>query len=201
MSTYSEQINLVLNTRLLPKMEAISTEIARIEPYSYSSSQLEECKRQLDYYSMIYDFLYEYATGTEELESTKLVNIVRLLEANERRRKSSDFLGIVTPIVDGSKSGIEFYVNKVKVTESSILSQGTSTLTVVYTPEGDAVAGTYINVTLGDGTSLTSEGTTCILQNITIPQPTLSITVTVFTNTGTIFTHTYSIPVHFIGVA
>lgn len=196
MSTYSEQINLVIETRLLPKMEAIGAEIARIEPYSYSSSQLEEYKRQMDYYSMIYDFLYEYVTGSEELESTKLVNIVRLLEASERRRKATDFLGLATPVVDATQSGIEFYINKIKVTESTIIGQGTATLTVVYTPVGDTVPGTYIRVGLTDGTTLISEGTKCSLQNITIPQPSLGFIVTVYTSAGTIYEHSFNIPVH-----
>lgn len=79
LSTYSKQINVVLRDRLVPKMEHLSSEVARIEPYSYSSTILEDNKRQLDYYSIIYDFLYEYVNGCEEITNSKLTNITRLI--------------------------------------------------------------------------------------------------------------------------
>ena len=197
MSVYSEQINLVINTRLLPKMEALGEEIARIEPYSYSSSILEEYKRQLDYYSMIYDFLYEYVTGTEELESAKLVNVVRLIESNERKRRSSDYLGLNMPAnINNNSVGIDIYIDKIKVTESMVLSPGTGTLTVLYTPDSELPTGIVTSVELADGTTITCEGTTCSLQNITIPDTALEFTVTISAGTTTILVQDFSIPTH-----
>lgn len=202
MSTYSDQIDLVVKTRLLPKMEALGEEIARIEPYSYSSSILEEYKRQLDYYSMVYDFLYEYITGEEELEGSKLVNIVRLIEANERRRKSADFLELTTPVLPGSKvAGVELYIDKLKVSETMVLDTGTATLTVVYTPAFQLPDEVYIMVELDDGTTAISEGTICSLQNITLSGSSVSVTVTVYSPESQLFTQTFSLPVHYAGIA
>ena len=120
MSTYSDQINVVINERLLPKMQNLSMQIANIEPYSYSSTELEDYKRQLDYYSMIYDFLNEYALGTEELDNAKLVNIVRLVDAPSQERKSSNYLSTSISKALKAKTGYKLYLNKTEITPDTI---------------------------------------------------------------------------------
>ena len=87
MAEYNSEILNVIRTRLIPKMEAVSLEIAAIEPYSYDGQDLMCIRRESEYYSMLYDFLYEYASGLEEIDNDKLINIVRLIEVPDSERK------------------------------------------------------------------------------------------------------------------
>src|ERR1035437_1377907 len=93
MSTYTDQIDVVLRERLIPKMQAISSDIANVEQYSYGSAQLLSYQRKFDYYCMIYDFLNEYLVGAEQIDNDKLINIVRLLESPTDEQKGTDYLG------------------------------------------------------------------------------------------------------------
>lgn len=168
MSTYSTQINSIISDRLLPKMCELSMEVAKIEPYSYSNTRLEDSRRQLDYMSMIYDFLYEYATGVEELENGKLVNIVRLIDPPTRESKTLDLLGKgrKSRAVAGYKlliDKLEYSANDTFITPGSDIS-----ITVIYTP-ARVVAGEKSISLVVAGVTQTSNGFEIVIQNKTIP--------------------------------
>lgn len=140
MSTYSEQINTILHDNLVPKMQVLSMDIAKYEPYSYTSTTLEDKRRQLDYYSMLYDFLSEYADGSEELTSVKLTNIVRLIEPPSREKKYFN-LNETKPVAKPSNRFI-YYIDDLEVTAQTLLVPDTEvTITVVYDYHG------YVNGT------------------------------------------------------
>ena len=167
MSTYSEQINAILQDNLIPKMRVLSMDIAKYEPYSYTSTTLEDRRRQLDYYSMLYDFLYEYATGSEELTSAKLTNIVRLLEPPSREKKSFNWVGY-RPI-EKPYTGFKFYVNDLEVTDQTLLEPGTLiTITVKYVSYTTIPVGAKRMDMVQPAVASTS-GTTIILANYLIP--------------------------------
>lgn len=169
MSTYSNQINLVLQERLIPKMKSLSMDIAGIEPYSYSSTELEDSKRQFDYYSIIYDFLSEYAEGSEELNNGKLINIVRLVDAPTRERRSMDYLGTKPKSFSKVKTGYKMYIDKLEVNQNTFITAGTTiNITVVYTPENELIGDTSIQLTSGS-INQTSDGLSITLQNKVIP--------------------------------
>ena len=75
MATYNDSIFTVIRNRLIPKIQAVSLEISAIEPYSYSGQDLIMLRKEFEYYTMLYDFLIEYATGLEEIDNDKLTNI------------------------------------------------------------------------------------------------------------------------------
>jgi uncharacterized protein (TIGR02145 family) len=149
-------------------MKSLSTEIASVEPYSYSSTELEDSKRQFDYYSMLYDFLYEYSVGSEELDNGKLVNIVRLIDAPTRERKSINYMIPSKNKVSKAKTGYKLYIDKVPFADNSYIEAGTViTLTVVYTPIDEIL---LPSISLSSGSlSEVSDGFTIILQNKIIP--------------------------------
>ena len=185
MSTYSQQINLVLHDRLIPKMQILSTEIATTEPYSYSSTELEDSKRQLDYYSMLYDFLYEYSIGSEELDNGKLVNIVRLIDAPTRERKSISYMIPTQTQLLKVNTGYKLLINKIPFAANSYIEAGSMvTITIVYTPVADVLLPS-ISLTSGS-LSEVSDGFTIILQNKIIPLSdvgsSLPITVRAYSN-------------------
>ncbi len=168
MSTYSTQINTILRDRLVPKMRELSMEVAKIEPYSYSNTRLEDSRRQLDYMSMIYDFLYEYTIGEEELENGKLINVVRLIDPPTRNKKKIELLlrsRTNTKVIAGYK----FFINDSEVNDSTIITPGeVITITAVYTPAVPINGATSITLTV-DGISQTSSGLMITLQNKDIP--------------------------------
>ena len=143
-------------------------EIANEEPYSYSSTELEDSKRQFDYYSILYDFLYEYSIGSEELDNGKLVSVVRLIDAPSKERRSIDYMmpGQGNPFK--VKTGYKLFIDKVPFAADSYIEAGTTvTLTVVYTPIDEVL---LPSISLSSGTlSETSGGFTIILQNKIIP--------------------------------
>ena len=200
MSTYSDQINVVINERLLPKMQNLSMQIANIEPYSYSSTELEDYKRQLDYYSMIYDFLNEYALGTEELDNAKLVNIVRLVDAPSQERKSSNYLSTSISKALKAKTGYKLYLNKTEITPDTIITPGTViSITVIYTDTTYKSGDQSIHLTSGV-LDETSDGWTISIQNKIIPLSLDGTTLTIFAQAkldGAVVNagQTYTIPI------
>jgi hypothetical protein len=173
MSTYSDQINIILQGKLIPKMQLLAKEISSIEPYSFSSDHLEELKRQSDYYSMIYDFLMEYSTGEEELDNGKLVNITRLIDSPTRERRNSDYLSLPVSVSQSSKAGYRLYVDSKELTvasaASSYLTPGTTvSITLVYTPTSLISGVKSISATLGS-IDQTSGGFNLVFQNVVIP--------------------------------
>jgi hypothetical protein len=168
MSTYSEQVELVLNGKIVPKMNELALEVARIEPYSYSNTVLEDYKRQLDYYSLIYDFLYEYSVGNEELENSKLLNITRLVNSPTQKRIDSDYLGIRPNINKKLGPGYTIYINESVLDSSTILVPGTTIdISAIYTPSRELVGEKSIKV-FAAGVLSASTGFECNLQNRTV---------------------------------
>lgn len=200
MSIYSDQINVVINERLLPRMQNLSMQIANIEPYSYSSTELEDYKRQLDYYSIIYDFLNEYSSGTEELDNVKLVNIVRLIDAPSQERKSSNYLSSRIDKIIKVKTGYKLYLNKTELTSDTVITPGSViTLTVVYSDSTYTTGDQSIHLTQG-ALDETSDGWTISIQNKIIPLSLDGTTLTVFVQAklnGTVVNagQTYTIPI------
>lgn len=109
MSTYSQQIDLVLQNRLIPEMNKLAMNIAAIEPYSYTGQLIEEYKRKLNYYSLLYDFLVEYSSGSEEIDDNRLVNIVRLLDVPGFELKYPARI-VVLPVVYDIDGNVYTYV-------------------------------------------------------------------------------------------
>jgi hypothetical protein len=135
MSVYSEQTQYIIQTKLIPLMQSLVLNVSLCEPYSYTSTSLEEQKRQLDYYSMVYDFLYEYTTGAEELTNAKLINVIRLLDPPTMERKAGNFLQIKTTDPD-AVPGYEVLINDLAINSQTILDPGsTITITIIYTPD------------------------------------------------------------------
>lgn len=164
MSTYSDQINLILDEKLVPKMHNLSIEVARIEPYSYSNTKLEESKRKLDYLSMIYDFLAEYSSGNEELDSSKLITIVRLIDPPSRESKQAGKISKIS----NKKTFTPFYklmLDKRVVRDDTVIIPGTElTITGSYeTPE--VIHGTKTIFMTIDGLLQTSDGFSVALYN------------------------------------
>jgi hypothetical protein len=169
MSTYSEQINTILRDRLIPKMRELSLEVAKIEPFSYSNTRLEDSKRQLDYMSMIYDFLYEYQIGVEELDNGKLINVVRLIDPPTRERKTLEMLRKGRTAPTKPKSGYKLYINKLEVKDDTVITPGQSiTITAIYTPAKNLLGEKSITLVV-DGVAQTSNGFTIVLQNKEVP--------------------------------
>lgn len=173
MSLYSEQMDLVVRERLVPKMRGLSQDISAIEPYSYSSSELERYKRQLDYYSMIYDFLVEYIDGNEEIESSRLVNITRLLDAPTRERRGADYLGGELAKPYNPSIGYRLFVNNQEITAASapytFLTAGSEiSITAVYTPAGHIYGARTFNVSV-DGVQQVTGGYTSTIQGKIVP--------------------------------
>jgi hypothetical protein len=132
MSTYSNSIDLVIHNRLIPRMCAVAEKISEVEKYSYNGPQLLSYWRRFNYYGMLYDFLYEYISGTEELDNDKLVNIVRLLEVPTHEEE----FGIQVPIIVPPRQigGYRMYINGIEVTNDTVITPGTYiNITLVYT--------------------------------------------------------------------
>jgi hypothetical protein len=135
MSIYSEQVNIILQTKLIPLMQSLSLSVAKCEPYSYTNTSLEDQKRQLNYYSMVYDFLYEYSVGNEELTNAKLINVIRLLDPPTKEKKATNYLNIGNSIPN-STPGFELLLNNSAVTSHTVIEPGsTITITIIYTPD------------------------------------------------------------------
>lgn len=169
-STYSKQINIILRDRLIPKMQDLTMEVAKIEPYSYSNTKLEDNKRQLDYLSMLYDFLYEYAEGNEELDNGKLVNVVRLIDPPTRERKSLEMLSKSRNATKRAVTKYTLLLDKLEFSANdSFITPGTDvTFTVIYTNSLQISGEKSIAVTIG-GVVQTSNGFTMVIQNKNIP--------------------------------
>ena len=63
----------------MPKMTELAVQIAAIEPYSYTGHEIEEYRKQLHYYSLLYDYLQEYADGDEEFTNEQLASVILML--------------------------------------------------------------------------------------------------------------------------
>ena len=169
MSTYSDQIDVVLRDRLIPKMQSVSKDMATVEQYSYGSSQLLSLKRQSDYYSMIYDFLKEYLVGSEQIDNDKLINIVRLLENPDSERKGMDFLGTQPEKKQKVKSGYTMYINGIEVgPETDITPGSVITIIIVYGSSQNITGNKSLEITSGT-LNQTTDGFTIILQNLFVP--------------------------------
>jgi len=169
MSTYSDQISAVLESKLIPKMNSLANDVARIEPYSYSSAALEDYKRQLDYYSMIYDFLQEYALGEEEMDNAKLVNITRLLNAPVRETFEYTYNATKQQRGASLSPGYYVYIDKSIVDSTTLLIPGTIVdIVVQYVPSREYVGDRSIVVSANGVVHATTEFIT-ILQSRMIP--------------------------------
>lgn len=169
MSTYSTQIETILQEKLVPRMNELSMDVARAEPYSYSNEKLEDDKRQLDYLSMIYDFLYEYTYWSEELNNGKLVNIVRLLDPPTREKKSLDVLSRSKNRSVRIITGYKMFIDKLEVTNDTIIAPGSKiTITLTYSTTAKIYGSKSISLDV-DGLTQTNDGFTITLQNKEIP--------------------------------
>ena len=169
MSTYSDQIDVVLRDRLIPKMQSVSKDMATVEQYSYGSSQLLSLKRQSDYYSMIYDFLEEYLVGSEQIDNDKLINIVRLLESPDSEHRGPDYLGTIPEKKAKVKSGYTMYINGIEVgPETDITPGSVITIIIVYGSTRVITGSKSLEITSGT-LDQTTDGFTIILQNMVIP--------------------------------
>lgn len=79
MSLYSNEIQYILENTLTPKMTKAVSQLNAIEPYSYDSPELSKRRYNLFYWNAIYDYLYEYYTGAEEVDISDLMSVVRLI--------------------------------------------------------------------------------------------------------------------------
>ena len=169
MSIYSDQIDVVLRDRLIPKMHAVSQDMATVEQYSYGSSQLLSLKRKSDYYSIIYDFLKEYLEGSEQIDNDKLINIVKLLENPDGERKDTDYLGTLPEKKAKFRSGYTMYINGIEVTpETDIIPGSVITIVIVYGSTRNITGNKTLEITSGTLDQVT-DGFTIVLQNMVIP--------------------------------
>ncbi len=170
MSTYSTQINAILRDRLVPKMCELSMEVAKIEPYSYSNTRLEDSKRQLDYMAMLYDFLYEYAIGVEELENGKLVSVVRLIDPPNRERRVLELLSRGNQRVKRNTAGYKLLIDKLEYfPNDTFITPGSEiTITIIYT-SAVVIDGEKSISAITGGATQTSNGFEIVIQNKTIP--------------------------------
>jgi hypothetical protein len=173
MSLYSEQIDLVIRERLIPKMRGLATDIAAIEPYSFTSAELERYKRELDYYCMIYDFLEEYQTGNEEIEASKLVSITKLVGRPTRERRTNDYLGGELAQPYKPALGYRLFVNNQEITAAqapyTFLTAGSEiSISLVYTPSGHVYGARTMSVTAA-GVQQVTGGFTNVLQGLIVP--------------------------------
>ena len=131
MSIYSEQINTVVHNRLIPEISKLAIDVAAIEQYSYSGEPFVTYKKRLTYLSLLYDFLTEYVDGDEEMDNTKLVNIVNLLGIPEFE------LGSITPSVKPPSTPTSpcavFLIDNAKNIYSYEPTTGKKTLRLTYT--------------------------------------------------------------------
>ena len=169
MSIYSDQINIVLRDRLIPKMQAVSKDMVIVEQFSYDGPQLLSLKRKSDYYSMIYDFLEEYLVGAEQIDNDKLVNVVRLLDSPDSEQKGMDYLGTIPEKKARVRSGYTMYIDGIEVTSETVIVPGSViTITIVY-GSTKTITGNKSIVLTSDTIDQTSDGFTIILQHMVIP--------------------------------
>jgi hypothetical protein len=199
MSTYSEQVNIILQTKLVPQMQSLSMDVAKYEPYSYTSTTLEDRKRQLDYYSMIYDFLSEYVTGAEELTNAKLINVIRLLDPPTRERKATNYLNI-SNVLPNVLPGFELFLGENRYTSQTVIEPGTfTTITIYYTP-AMLVTGTK-SMEL-QSPAMVCDGYTLVVPNYYIPfelgGTSLVLYITASGNEFSSESRTFTIPINYM---
>lgn len=150
-------------------MKALSLNVAKIEPYSYSSAVLEDYKRELDYYSMVYDFLAEYANGDEEMDSAKLLSITRLVNSPSMERKYTDTLSTSYYKPEKLVPGYQIFLDKALLDSNTILIPGTTvTVTAQYTPARPLSGSKSLSISPG-GVLYTSSGFKAVAQNLIVP--------------------------------
>lgn len=128
MSLYSTEIQNILEHTLTPKMTKAVNQLNSIEPYSYDSPELAVRRDNLFYWTLIYDYLYEYYTGSEEVDIADLMSIVRLIGNIDVNIQPEDY----DPATNDQPQGdiFDFYVDGVAFTGS--ITQGYRDLEVRY---------------------------------------------------------------------
>jgi hypothetical protein len=118
---------------------------------------------------MVYDFLYEYVAGNEELGTGKLVNVVRLMESPTRERKVQDYLGTRPGRFAKVKTGYKMYIDRLEVnSNTTIIAGSVITITLTYSPVS-YIHGNKRIMFMCDTLLQSSDGFTITLQNKLIP--------------------------------